>query len=163
MTLLDAFQHALSVRKPFKCCGRKQVPVDTIARFLPNNFVASYQDLVLELATPNPTYCSNSSCSAFIAPVSIKGDTATCPRCRTSTCKACKSLEHPGSICAEDKNGQKLLSLAKNKQWQRCPHCLTMMEKESGCLHMTCRCGTESCYNCGKFWDTCHGVCLAGE
>jgi hypothetical protein len=155
---IEAFQHALTAKKPFKCC-RSRVPVHTVARFLPNDFVSSYQTLVLELATPNPTYCSNASCSAFIPPPNIKGDIATCPRCSTNTCKACRSREHPGVICAQDVNGQKLLNLATTKKWQQCPHCKTLMEKRSGCLHMTCTCGTESCYNCGGIWSNCGGVC----
>jgi hypothetical protein len=133
--------------------------MDTAARFLPPTFASSYQDLVLELATPSPTYCSNASCSAFIPPASIKADTATCPRCRTNTCKACRGREHPGVICAGDVNGLKLLGLASSKKWQQCPHCKTLMEKKSGCLHMTCRCGTQSCYNCGGIWDSCGGTC----
>jgi E3 ubiquitin-protein ligase RNF144 len=52
-----------------------------------------------------------------------------------------------------------LLGLADSKKWQHCPHCRNLMEKIDGCLHMTCRCGTQSCYNCGQRWDTCHGVC----
>jgi hypothetical protein len=157
--LPEAFDLALKQKKPFQCC-RTEVPVDTVARFLPDGtFVASYRDMLLERATPNPTYCSNTSCATFVAPSNIKGDTATCPRCSTNTCTACKGREHPCTICAADVNGQKLLGLAGSKKWQQCPHCRNLMEKITGCLHMTCRCGTQSCYNCGQRWDTCHGVC----
>ncbi|BFZ54361.1 hypothetical protein PYCC9005_001395 [Savitreella phatthalungensis] len=31
----------------------------------------------------------------------------------------------------------------------RCPECETAVERSMGCAHMTCRCGTHWCFNCG--------------
>lgn len=50
-----------------------------------------------------------------------------------------------------------LFALAKEKQWSRCPGCKAMMERVSGCKHMTCSlCDYESCYRCGSLWSDSH-------
>ncbi|KAM2993604.1 hypothetical protein FF2_045682 [Malus domestica] len=45
-----------------------------------------------------------------------------------------------------------VLELAKKNKWRRCPTCKFIVEKNEGCLHITCRCGYEFCYACGKYW-----------
>jgi hypothetical protein len=32
---------------------------------------------------------------------------------------------------------------------QSCPHCLAVIQRNTGCSHMTCTCGGEFCYHCG--------------
>lgn len=64
-----------------------------------------------------------------------------------------------------------LFDVAKRSRWQRCSQCRQMIELGQGCRHMTCKCGHEFCYTCGKAWwadktagtRTCeqgsHGLC----
>jgi len=147
----------MSFRKPFTCC-KKRVPVAALNRFLTREFTERYSGMLLELDTANPTYCSKRMCSAFIPPASIKGNQATCPKCAFVTCRLCKKADH-ADICNEDETGRQLISLAESKKWQACPHCKIIVDKIDGCLHMSCRCGTEFCYNCGKSSSLCSGTC----
>jgi hypothetical protein len=34
----------------------------------------------------------------------------------------------------------------------KCPRCRMHVEKDEGCDHMTCPCGTQFCYRCGDYW-----------
>lgn len=38
---------------------------------------------------------------------------------------------------------------------RKCPKCVHWIEKSSGCNHMTCKCGYEFCYSCGKSYGKC--------
>ncbi|KAJ8091877.1 hypothetical protein PM082_024109 [Marasmius tenuissimus] len=49
--------------------------------------------------------------------------------------------------------------LAAKEKWQKCPGCARLVERNEGCYHMTCRCGTNFCYKCGGLWNKrswCH-------
>ncbi|RPB13662.1 hypothetical protein P167DRAFT_107531 [Morchella conica CCBAS932] len=154
-----AFEGALREKKPFRCCD--QVPIDSIAAHFTQNFVRDYNDLMLELNTPNALYCSARNCSKFIPPTSIRADTGTCRACNSNTCRHCRSPSHTG-ICPADEDSTVVLGLAKEKGWKPCPGCQNMIERVDGCLHMTCtRCPnrTEFCYNCGKLYSICPATC----
>jgi hypothetical protein len=134
------------------------VPIDLAAPFLPAQFVTTYKAKILELATPNPIYCAAPGCSTFIPTSGIKGDMSTCLACSFVTCRLCKNPEHRG-LCPPDKNGKKLLDLASNKNWRQCRRCNVVVERDEGCLHITCTCGHEFCYSCGGLWSQCGGKC----
>ncbi|CAE7183855.1 ARI5, partial [Symbiodinium microadriaticum] len=36
---------------------------------------------------------------------------------------------------------------------QHCPGCRAIVQRNGGCNHMVCRCGTHFCYVCGRPWD----------
>ena len=36
---------------------------------------------------------------------------------------------------------------------QICPKCKTVVEKNGGCQHMTCKCGEQFCFECGEEWN----------
>jgi len=36
---------------------------------------------------------------------------------------------------------------------QRCPGCSAVVQRNGGCNHMICRCGTHFCYVCGRAWE----------
>ena len=36
------------------------------------------------------------------------------------------------------------------KECQACPHCLSLVRRETGCLHVFCRCGCDFCAGCGS-------------
>ncbi|KAF8244342.1 hypothetical protein K440DRAFT_559065 [Wilcoxina mikolae CBS 423.85] len=155
--LQAAFRLALKSKEPFACCGRR-VDIGLAARHFDSKFVASYRLLQLERDTPNPLYCSVAICSAFIVPSAIRGDEGTCGTCKVKTCRHCRKAAHSG-VCSADKDGQETRALANKMGWKECPRCNQIVDRRSGCLHMTCKCGGEFCYSCGKLYSECPGSC----
>jgi len=121
-------------------------------------FVSSYELMLLELDTPNPLYCPTASCSTFIPPAQIVANVGTCRKCAATVCGHCKGPSHSG-VCAEDTEGQKVRNLAKAAGWMECPNCKHIVERYDGCLHMTCKCNTHFCYNCGSLYGNGPGQC----
>ncbi|GKT47379.1 ATP-dependent RNA helicase DEAH11, chloroplastic [Colletotrichum spaethianum] len=153
---------------PPKCCG-DPIPIDLDQDGIPADLMNKVKDKVIELSTPNRTYCRLSLCSTFIPKESIKDDVATCPSCMTTTCTICKGAEHADYACEEDEATQEVLKLAEKNSWKRCPTCRALVERNEGCLHMNhimftysplvaCRCGAQFCYRCGVEWADSH-VC----
>lgn len=84
-----------------------------------------------------------------------------CPECRRLFCAQCLVPWHAGSDCSEreslsssekEKDDIMFDKLAKEKLWKHCTRCRHIVEKTSGCDHITCRCGYEFCYVCGSEW-----------
>ena len=153
---IEGFRNALSSKKPYQCC-KENIPVDVVRRELGARFVQRYKDFELEYSTSNALYCYNSGCSAFIRPIDIHGDNGKCRNCGKLTCQHCRSKAHPGKLCSQDKETERVKELATKKGWQCCPNCKHIIEKTQGCLMMTCKCGTGFCYNCGQ--RSCQGKC----
>lgn len=135
--LVDLFTNALVNTNLFppRCC-RLPIPLDTCRAILPRELIKDFDLKVEELATPNPTHCSNAECSKFIAPKSIKADVGTCVFCRGMTCAKCKGHSHKG-LCPSDPHVQLLMDVATRSKWQQCTKCKNMVELEQGCFHMT--------------------------
>ncbi|KAI0108984.1 hypothetical protein GGR51DRAFT_513963 [Nemania sp. FL0031] len=151
--LQTAFQNALDGRQPFRCC-HQEVPVD-LCPTTTEDFRERYRLMILELTTPNPVYCSNRACGRFVPPAQYEGpDIAACQACRSRACRICRNASHAG-ICPQDVGMQQAVALATRNGWRSCPRCNNMVEKRSGCNHMTCRCGGEFCYVCGGAWGSC--------
>ncbi|KAI0809693.1 hypothetical protein GGR55DRAFT_161121 [Xylaria sp. FL0064] len=138
---------------PPRCC-RQDIPVDENRLFLGNDLVEQFTQKSVELATPNRTYCHQPTCSAFIPPTMIKDGTAQCPECKARTCETCKGATHAGD-CPTDTGLQQVLEIARQERWQRCPKCFTMIELNTGCFHMTCKCRAQFCYLCAVEWKNC--------
>ncbi|KAI0513282.1 hypothetical protein F5B22DRAFT_247586 [Xylaria bambusicola] len=138
---------------PPRCC-KQPIPLDKSQLFLDANVVLQFRQKALELATPNRTYCHNTSCGAFIPRVNDPGTIATCPDCHRETCTMCKGAWHSGD-CPNDEHLQQVLQLAREQGWQRCRNCWGIVELNQGCYHMTCRCKFEFCYVCGAPWKSC--------
>ncbi len=156
--LQNAFKAALQSRAPFKCC-KKALPIQECLG-LEDAFVMEYEELLLELSTPNPMFCSSVQCGKFLPPRVIVGDVATCEKCSTQTCRHCRKQTHPGTFCAEDKETEAVKKLAKKRGWKTCPGCNHLIERSQGCLHMICsRCQTAFCYRCSKPWKDCESTC----
>jgi hypothetical protein len=119
---------------PPRCCRQLIPPADFLA-FLTTELIQSYELKKQELETTDRTYCSDPSCSVFLRPENIKGDCATCPDCKKITCATCKAPAHEGD-CPADEGLQKLLELATETGWQRCPACKGMFSIITGCNHM---------------------------
>jgi E3 ubiquitin-protein ligase RNF144 len=134
--LIDLFQTSLTDTTLFppRCCG-KYIPVSACVDVLPRELMRQYEDKRVELASPNPVYCSNRYCAKFIKPGSVTADVAVCQSCSTETCTVCKNPKHNG-LCPKDPTVQLLMDVAGKQRWQRCPRCRTMVELLVGCYHM---------------------------
>lgn len=159
----DGVETQYASRSRFQCC-QQDVPITLVANLLTADFRAGYELMVLEQTTPNPTYCANAACGAFIPPANYHGpDLARCGRCQIDTCRHCRTRDHPGRGCTADQATEQVRALAVVAGWKSCPRCQHMVERNGGCLHMTCRppagCGTEFCYRCGVLWQQCGSAC----
>jgi len=85
----------------------------------------------------------------------------TCPKCKMKFCFNCKTSEwHPGTTCEMFQKWKKENSQAdakfenwKNTNTTSCPKCQSSIEKNGGCLHMTCiNCKHEFHWLTGEKW-----------
>ena len=80
-----------------------------------------------------------------------------CPDCRHQSCSQCKVdwKKHAGLTCEQlhaDSRSTTVRLTYEERMTQvtvrTCRHCGARFTKQSGCNHMTCRCGEEMCYIC---------------
>ncbi|KAI8936616.1 hypothetical protein NX059_007015 [Plenodomus lindquistii] len=136
LCLVDLYEKSLvdTLLFPPRCC-KLPIPLDICRAMLPKDLAKNFDLKVEELATPNPTYCSNADCSRFIRVNNIRSEIGTCVYCHDKTCVRCKLTEHEG-LCPEDPNVQLLMAVAKRVKWQQCNNCKNMIELAQGCFHM---------------------------
>ncbi|KAG8964414.1 hypothetical protein FRC03_001815 [Tulasnella sp. 419] len=111
-------------------------------------------------------YCPYPDCSALVeVPHSEDLHEATCPACQRVVCAKCRVPWHNGFSCEDyyrRNNADRLTyELARRAGWRRCPRCKMIVERSSGCAHMSCRCGHHFCYRCGS--DYMGGTCQRGS
>ena len=120
---------------PPRCC-RQNIALSMVSDFLTTAFIIRFKEKAVEFTTPDRMYCAQPTCSTFIPPSQIAGDTAHCPSCKRGTCVMCKSVSHEGD-CPNDTALQELLATAAEVGWQRCHACRRVVELNLGCNHMT--------------------------
>ncbi|KAI0768486.1 hypothetical protein BD413DRAFT_126320 [Trametes elegans] len=149
------FENAASDESLFppKCCGAT-IEIDMVRRHLDDSFLSLYRFKEREFGTANRVYCHNPRCSAFLCAAKTHADALCCAYCVRETCACCKQEAHPLLTCSAAAE-KVVLDLGKIRRRQRCPSCRTLVDRIDGCPHMTCRCGTQFCYLCGRMWATC--------
>ncbi|CDQ80374.1 unnamed protein product [Oncorhynchus mykiss] len=137
---------------------------DTIAKY-ENALLRGYVE-----CCSNLTWCTNPlGCDQILCRENI-GSMGTCSKCCWSSCFSCNFPEahYPASCShmsqwiddggyyegmtmeAQSKHLAKLIS-------KRCPSCQAQIEKNEGCLHMTCaKCNHGFCWRCLKPWKPTH-------
>ncbi|KAI1460257.1 hypothetical protein F4805DRAFT_478791 [Annulohypoxylon moriforme] len=149
--------HNAYLTKPFapaRCC--MVIPNDvfmTLGVFSTRE-MSVYSNMAEEYTTPGvKLYCHDRDCNAFIPRSEYTQRTAKCQRCHKNTCKTCAQKSHFGVCDPAHLNvpasNDPLFKLAADQGWRQCPNCLTLVEHEDGCTHMTCICGQKFCYLCG--------------
>ncbi|PIN25091.1 Ubiquitin--protein ligase [Handroanthus impetiginosus] len=146
--------------------------IDECREILPKDVLTTWEDVICESMIPDSQkiYCPYKNCSALLIDDGYQGviTEAECPFCRRLFCARCRVPWHCGVDCEEflrlsenERGSEDLMvhELAKKNKWQRCPKCKFFVEKNEGCLHMTCRCGFQFCYGCGATWGSSHGGC----
>ncbi|KAG9669543.1 hypothetical protein KCU99_g702, partial [Aureobasidium melanogenum] len=112
----------------------------------------------LEMDPRERFYCANRDCGEFVPPVSHGNDISTkCERCGQSTCKLCRALDHEGDCAGPTKEDEQAFALIEKEHYQKCSQCCRVVERTQGCPHMTCYCGHEFCYHCGREILACNG------
>jgi hypothetical protein len=144
-------EHAIS---PLRCPAHQcthTVPDEVVERLCGDEETRKkVRRIRAKAANPNLQECPK--CDELIA-----GDPSlpdmTCASCQTAFCFH-HGLAHAGRSCAKDP----LLNRMSNAIWKmrhtrECPSCHGRIEKNGGCNHMTCRCGFEICWKCGKAYE----------
>jgi hypothetical protein len=135
--LEDLFETAMTDESLFppRCC-RQPIPMVVVRIFLKSELVQAFEKKKVEFETPNRTYCSLPTCSAFINAQNIRDEVASCLECGSMTCITCKAAAHRGD-CPNDSSLQQVLDTARENGWQRCYSCWRLVELDHGCNHMT--------------------------
>lgn len=120
---------------PPRCC-REPIPLQSVKIYLDSTVVRLFEEKRIEFETKDRTYCSQATCSSFIAAVNVSDERATCKHCGTQTCTICKNNAHDGD-CPQDIATQQALEAAREHGWQRCYSCRRLVELDVGCNHMT--------------------------
>lgn len=140
---------------PPRCCN-STIPLSLVERYLSQELKDLYENKQKEYSTAARLYCSNPDCRRFIGPRRNSVESIRCEACHKSTCARCTGPAHELSRrCKLDKNMRAALLLGQREGWQRCPGCRTLIMRNGGCLHISCRCGAQFCYNCTRVWYTC--------
>ncbi|KAI1139910.1 hypothetical protein F5Y05DRAFT_380440, partial [Hypoxylon sp. FL0543] len=121
-------------RYPAHCCF-DQIPLEPFIPILGADLVRQYRAKTIEYTTHPRVYCHRRECSAFIPPDDRTGSEGRCPACQARTCIDCKGPSHAGD-CPRDYTLERVLALAQENGWRRCPNCQTMVERKDGCDHM---------------------------
>lgn len=154
-----AISTACTARRPFQCC-QQTVQAHHIQGAIALSEWTRYQAMLEETQEVNPVYCSRRTCATFLpSRLATNPDEIQCPRCATRTCRHCKGPSHPQSECVHDVATQQARDLARVRGWKSCPRCQSLVEKSSGCMHMSCRCGAQFCYRCGRPLSECNDRC----
>ncbi|KAG6132173.1 hypothetical protein E4U12_003307 [Claviceps purpurea] len=138
---------------PPRCC-KEPIPLDLYKPFLSTTLLGTYEAKKLEYGTLDKTYCHVRTCSTFVPPAFVKDDVATCVKCQSKTCTMCKGETHTDD-CPADTLTADFLQIATENGWQRCYSCRRMVDLDTGCNHITCRCKAQFCYVCGLKWKQC--------
>ncbi|KAG6063568.1 hypothetical protein E4U32_001084 [Claviceps aff. humidiphila group G2b] len=138
---------------PPRCC-KEPIPLDLYKPFLSATLLGTYEAKKLEYGTLDKTYCHVRTCSTFVPPAFVKDDVATCVKCQSKTCTMCKGETHTDD-CPADTLTAAFLQIATENGWQRCYSCRRMVDLNTGCNHITCRCKAQFCYICGLKWKQC--------
>mmetsp|Transcript_28050 Transcript_28050/g.24767 ORF Transcript_28050/g.24767 Transcript_28050/m.24767 type:complete len:216 (+) Transcript_28050:883-1530(+) len=82
----------------------------------------------------------------------------SCPVCKKSYCFNCKCEMHEGITCLQYRQANNITNETEIKELQptkykQCPRCRHWISKTEGCDGLTCRCGMQICYHCGREGD----------
>jgi len=99
------------------------------------------------------SYCPDPKCGRVLSRTSANAQVVHCP-CGGAWCPKCGGKPHWPARC-QDVKDLKGLQTTHLPETKLCPGCSTMIEKNGGCSHMTCRqCSTHFCWMCGAHSKT---------
>ena len=132
---------------------------DFIDKVYRDKFISFSFKSYLEKHASEVSCCPTADCSfAFVK--EEKQVDLKCPVCKKHYCLNCRVKWHHGQSCKEyqvhhtkDENDVKFENFVKGKNYKQCPQCNFWVSKIEGCKAMSCRCGAEFCYSCGREGD----------
>eukprot|EP01117_Protostelium_nocturnum_P008851 TRINITY_DN3173_c0_g1_i2.p1 TRINITY_DN3173_c0_g1~~TRINITY_DN3173_c0_g1_i2.p1 ORF type:complete len:399 (-),score=140.50 TRINITY_DN3173_c0_g1_i2:86-1282(-) len=93
------------------------------------------------------------SCGDYRKMMRIRYGRLKCTTCGVVVCPYCLQYHSRSQYCDNHPDIGQLASMTKMNKSNKCPTCRIPIEKDGGCNHMTCRCGTEFCNICGSKLD----------
>ena len=135
---------------PPKCC-LQEIPRKTLQAKLSTTDFAQYSMKAQEFSVSagERWFCPSAGCGKWFdkSKTRSRGDTVSCPHCKTYMCQHCRGLSHArGGRCPQDQALDATLETAELNGWRRCYNCHAMVELASGCRHITCKCKAEFWY-----------------
>ena len=112
--------------------------------------------------------CERVACAQTASQMEQEDNVANCEACQLRFCMICAEEPHSPSGCKDlAKWNEKCRNESETANWilantKSCPKCVSRIEKNQGCNHMTCqRCKYEFCWICMGDW-TEHGANTGG-
>lgn len=149
---------------PCLCNAGQQCPVKLgfahVRKYADKEIFEQYDDLLTRRMLESQDefcWCSANGCgSGQLHASQDSNPIMRCHACAARTCFTHGCPWHQGRTCAEyDRDAGRsdevaLLQLLENSSStiKKCPQCNQGIEKNSGCNHMTCRCGHQFCWLC---------------
>jgi hypothetical protein len=165
---LDCLKEFIETKKkmkkfPIECPNcKKEVAVPILKTILGKDF-ESFENVATKefMETEKDIYscCPTADCKYSF--VHFEGDDPhfRCEICRKHYCLNCKCEYHFKMTCLQYKkkhlNDVLFLKFVTGNNFKQCSKCKTWIERNEGCPHMTCKCGYEFCYRCGKNYTSC--------
>ena len=132
---------------PPKCCSQ-EIPRSTLRQHLTSKQMKDFDQKSLEYAVSMGSryYCARPGCAQWINTrlSQAPGGILKCSRCNYYTCGFCRGPQHADhEDCPRDFGLDATLEEAERAGWQRCYNCRAMVELNTGCRHITCKCKAE--------------------
>ena len=122
------------------------------------NLIKKYKQYKLELdimKDPNKKLCPYPNCESYLELKDIKNKYVTCLN-KHKYCFLCLKEPHGNSPCEKNIDID-LKEYAQNYFVKKCPYCGIIIEKQSGCNHITCsKCGYQWCWLCNNEYSQNH-------
>eukprot|EP00045_Choanoeca_perplexa_P011691 m.124812 g.124812 ORF g.124812 m.124812 type:complete len:542 (+) comp15722_c0_seq1:82-1707(+) len=137
---------------PYGCPGHCEDGFDEqhLAALGWNSYIEQLKPLKLAFENPRQTPCPK--CQTMVGCRDPTQPRVRCPSCKTRFCYH-HGLEHADGACPIPRESayrrlRNWIWLKKNTR--PCSQCHERIQKNGGCNHMTCRCGHEICWCCGR-------------
>ena len=126
--------------------------------------IGKYKQYKLELnilQDPNKKLCPFPNCNSYLELKDIKNKYVSCLN-NHEFCFLCLKKPHDNIPCEKSIDSD-LKEYTQNNFVKKCPHCGIIIEKQSGCNHITCsKCGYQWCWLCNNKYEENHfneGMC----
>jgi ariadne-1 len=175
-TALQSARSAIGTRCPFPKCGAL-VHDEAFRLHLGKPEYERYEMFVRRAfvdTNPKAKWCPAAGCTRAVRVESVMRRSAVqCGGCGLRFCFRCCDADlgdHSPATCADVEAWmRKASSESENLTWlaantKKCPKCASFIEKNGGCMHMTCTkagCGFEFCWLCRGSWKE-HGSATGG-